>query len=80
MMNNVRATAVRLEDGRLIVELCDGDVLIVPLDDFPNLRAASHEQLQRVRISPSGHGLHWDELDEDLSVVELMRNYKKFRR
>jgi hypothetical protein len=54
------------------VRLSDGGELRVPLAWFPVLNSASPEQRSKVRISPSGTGLHWDELDEDISVQALL--------
>nr|WP_235844408.1 DUF2442 domain-containing protein [Crenobacter intestini] len=52
------------------VELSDGRTLGVPLAWFPRLLAASSEQLANFELST--HGIHWDELDEDLSIEGLL--------
>jgi len=52
------------------VELSDGRTLGVPLAWFPRLLRASAEELNQVRIST--RGLHWDALDEDISVAALL--------
>jgi hypothetical protein len=67
------ATAVKFDDSSFVVMLADGRELRIPLSWFPALQAASPEQRGNVRISPSGQGLHWDELDEDISVDGLLR-------
>ena len=46
-----------------------GGVLAVPLAWFPSLLAATPEQRARVEIGGGGIGLHWPELDEDLSIA-----------
>ena len=51
-------------------DLSDGRVIAVPLAWFPRLLHATPEQRQRVEISFKG--LHWDELDEDISVAGLL--------
>lgn len=51
------------------VRLTDGRTVSVPLLWFPRLHAATPEQRLRVEIGGGGRGLHWDELDEDLSVA-----------
>jgi hypothetical protein len=66
------AKAVEFTDDMMRVQLTDGRVLSVPLIWFPILRAASAEQRQHVRIGGGGRGLHWPDLDEDLSVAGLM--------
>jgi hypothetical protein len=64
------AEAVRFEGASMVVDLADGRTLSVPLAWFPRLMAATPEQLQQVRISR--RGLHWEELDEDVSVAGLL--------
>lgn len=67
------ATAIAFEGMTLVVTLSDGRELRVPISWFPRLSAASPEQRCKVRISSSGKGLHWDELDEDISIEGLLR-------
>ena len=67
------ATAVEFDDTSFLVKLSDGRELRVPLSWFPTLNSASPAQRTKVRISRSGKGLHWDELDEDISVEGLLR-------
>ncbi len=55
------------------VELSDGRTLGVPLAWFPRLLRAAPEQREAVRISP--RGLHWETLDEDISVAGLLAGY-----
>lgn len=57
------------------VEFGDGRVLGVPLAWFPRLLHASAAQRQGYRISPSGQGLHWEALDEDISVPGLLAGH-----
>ena len=52
------------------VELSDGRTLGVPLAWFPQLMHATREQLENFELSP--YGLHWEELDEDISVAGLL--------
>ena len=66
------AQAVEFDDAMMKVSLTDGRVLSVPLAWFPRLSSASPEQRARCQIGAGGRGLHWDELDEDLSVAGLM--------
>ncbi len=54
------------------MELSDGRTLGVPLAWFPRLLAATPEQRQRYELSGGGQGLHWDELDEDISMPGLL--------
>jgi hypothetical protein len=62
------AIAVRFDDVTMWVELDDGRTLGVPLAWFPRLLHATPEQRMQYRIGVTGNGLHWEELDEDISV------------
>jgi hypothetical protein len=66
------ATAVHFTEIDMQVELADGRAVRVPLAWFPRLLAATPAQRSNVRISRSGAGLHWDDLDEDISVAGLL--------
>jgi hypothetical protein len=66
------AKTVWFDDYTMWVDLQDGRTVGVPLAWFPRLLDASVEQRQTVRISASGEGLHWEELDEDISVAGLL--------
>ncbi len=56
----------------LWVELTDGRQLGVPLAYFPRLLDASPEQREQFETSGGGTGLHWEALDEDISVEGLL--------
>jgi hypothetical protein len=73
MRDLLRAVAVVVTGLILIVELEDGRVLHVPLEWFPRLLKAEVAHRQNVRLIGRGIGLHWPDLDEDLSVVGLMQ-------
>ncbi len=66
------AQAVTFDDITMHVQLTDGRTMSVPLRWFPRLLAARPEQRQQVTIGGGGRGLHWEELDEDLSVAGLL--------
>ena len=66
------AKAVRFDDATMHVTLTDGRMLSVPLIWFPLLHAAASEQRVQYEIGAGGRSLHWPELDEDLSVAQLM--------
>jgi hypothetical protein len=69
---NPGAKAVRFSDTDMVVELLDGRTLSVPLAWFPVLLDAAPSQRANVVIGPFGEGLHWPELDEDISVRGLL--------
>jgi len=66
------AKSVEFADDLMHVHLTDGRIVSVPLIWFPTLHAATPEQRQRYRIGAGGRGLHWPDLDEDLSAAGLM--------
>ncbi len=63
-------TAVRFDEHCFWVELEDGRTLGVPLAWFPRLLHGSPEARAKVELSRSG--LHWEELDEDISIAGLL--------
>lgn len=69
---NSLAKSISFEHSLMWVDLVDGRKLGVPLVYFPRLLNAKPEQLSRYEISGGGTGLHWDELDEDISVEYLL--------
>ena len=66
----VSPKAVRFDDVTMWVELSDGRTLGMPLAWYPRLLGAASELLREVELSPSG--LHWETLDEDLSVAGML--------
>jgi hypothetical protein len=66
------AASVRFDDGRMIVGLIDGRELSVPLGWFPRLLAGTPEQRSQWRLIGQGTGIHWPDLDEDISVPRLL--------
>jgi hypothetical protein len=67
-----RATRIEFRADCMWVDLADGRTLGVPIAYFPRLLAATDEQRSRYVISGGGTGLHWDDLDEDISVLGLL--------
>ena len=67
-----QAQAVTFDDITTHVQLTDGRAVSVPLLWFPRRQAARPEQRLQGEIDGGGRGLHWDELDENLSVVGLL--------
>lgn len=67
-----RAARVWFDDTCLWVLLQDGRQLSVPLSYFPRLLKGSPVQRQRYELSGGGLGIHWEELDEDVSVSGLL--------
>jgi hypothetical protein len=61
---------VRFDDDSMWVHLDDGRVIAVPLAWFPRLLAATPEQRLQFELSP--RGIHWEALDEDISIDGLL--------
>lgn len=67
---SISAKEVKFENDSMWVELSDGRTVGVPLVWFPRLLNASREELESYSLSPQG--IHWDQLDEDVSVAGLL--------
>jgi hypothetical protein len=68
----VSAQNVRVTDDSLIVDLSDGRTLSVPLAWFPRLLHGTSEERNHWRLIGDGEGIHWPDLDEDISVENLI--------
>ena len=66
------ATQVSVTDSALTVELADGRTLTVPLVWYPRLSHATFEERNHWRFIGRGEGIHWPDLDEDISVANLL--------
>lgn len=69
----VFATTVWFGDSKLYVRLTDGREVGVPIDWYPRLRDASEEARNNWRLVGRGQGIHWEDVDEDLSVAGFLR-------
>ena len=63
----------RFSDDELIVDLLDGRTISVPLAWYPRLLHATPEQRENWELSGGGFGIHWPDIDEDLSTEGLLR-------
>ena len=70
---NVLAISIRFDAERMHVQLSDGREIAVPLEWFPRLRNATNEQRGKWRLIGKGVGIHWEDIDEDISVEGLLR-------
>lgn len=75
-----RVKDVRLSEDTLRVDLLDGRTITVPLAWYPRLLHATPEQRADWRVCGGGYGLHWPDLDEDLSTEGLLRGAPAPRR
>lgn len=67
------ATGVLIDDRELHVHMKDGRTISIPLDWFPRLVDASADERADWRLIGAGQGIHWRQLDEDLSIAALLR-------
>lgn len=67
------ARAVTFDDDSMWVRLDDGRVIAVPLAWFPRLLNATSEQRTQFELSP--RGIHWEALDEDVSIDGLLAGH-----
>lgn len=72
-LTDERVLDVRCDEASLIVDLMDGRTISVPLAWYPRLLHASPEQRAHWERSGAGYGIHWPEVDEDLSTEGLLR-------
>lgn len=67
------AVDVKVTSDQLFVVLADGRELAAPLAWFPRLSNASEAQRKNWRLIGRGQGIHWPDIDEDISVASLLR-------
>jgi hypothetical protein len=70
------ATKIWFDNENMWVALADGRQLSVPLNFFPRLLNATSEQRNNFELSGGGTGIHWEEIDEDISVPGLILGNK----
>lgn len=67
---SISADEIKFDNDSMWVELTDGPTIGVPLAWFPRLLSATADELENYSSSP--HGIHWESLDEDISVNGLL--------
>jgi hypothetical protein len=81
-----KAEDVKVTEDTLSVDLSDGRTISVPLEWFPRLVHATPEERNNWRLIGKGHGIHWEDIDEDISVEGLLagkpsgESHKSFKR
>ena len=68
-----RIIEVQLDEDSVTAELADGRTISVPLAWYPRLLHASPKQRQNWQLAGGGYGIHWPDIDEDLSSEGLLR-------
>jgi hypothetical protein len=71
--SDIHVRSVQVDDERLTVDLMDGRSISVPLAWYPRLLEATPEQRRYYVVAGGGYGLHWPDVDEDLSTEGLLR-------
>lgn len=66
------AAGVKVPDDSLTAELADGRTIVVPLAWYPRALHAAPGERDTWRLIGGGRGIHWSELDEDISVANLL--------
>ena len=69
------AEHVDFTDSELVVHLADGRSISVPIAWFPSLSSASKAELEDWQLLGNGEGIHWPQIDEDLSVKGLLLGF-----
>ena len=72
-ISNIRVRQVAVTEDELVVGLMDGRTISVPLAWFPRLLNGTPEQRAHWQLIGAGYGIHWPDLDEDLSTEGLLR-------
>lgn len=63
---------ISIENDMLVATISDGRIVSIPIVWFSRLRNAPSDKLNNFEISPSGYGIHWPELDEDISIKSFL--------
>ena len=66
------AATINVDDEMLFVDLSDGRTISVPLAWYPRLASGTQEERTSWRLIGGGRGIHWPDLDEDISVDDLL--------
>lgn len=63
---------MKVSDDAIIVDLDDGRTVTVPIGWFPRIQCGTSEEVSNWRLIGKGEGIHWSDLDEDISVENLL--------
>ncbi|MBI3533931.1 MAG: DUF2442 domain-containing protein [Deltaproteobacteria bacterium] len=70
------AVEVSFKDDMICLTLTDGREVRTPLEFYPRLAKANKKQLEKFRFIAGGTGIHWEDLDEDLSVESIVLGHR----
>jgi hypothetical protein len=71
-VSSARARGVSVTDEALVIDLCDGRTVSAPLAWFPRLLQGTPPERSRWELLGAGEGIHWPDLDEDVSVEQVL--------
>ncbi len=75
-IGHARATDVQFQEDTLVVKLEDGRVLLIPIAWYPRLAEATQDQRGHWQLVGRGVGIHWPDIDEDLSVACMLGDHE----
>ena len=76
-MNELRIKSVSFPGESMTIEFADGRTNSVPLSEFPRLQSASPSERDQWQLIGRGLGVHWEAVDEDLSVENVFLAYSR---
>ena len=79
-MNDLRIQRVSFPGESMTVEFSDGRAISVPVSYFPRLQKASPSEREQWQLIGRGLGVHWEPVDEDLSVENVLLAYSRSKR
>ncbi len=71
-LQKTKVTEVQVTEDTLTVDLADGRTVAVPVEWFPRLAHGTPQELSNWRLIGRGAGIHWPDLDEDISLDNLL--------
>jgi hypothetical protein len=71
-INDIKADNVKFADDTFFVDLSDGRTIAVPIAWYPRLFHANQAERNNWRLIGNGEGIHWQDLDEDISIENLI--------
>lgn len=64
--------SIEVDEEQITATISDGRIVSIPIAWFPRLAEATLKQLKNFEISPSGYGIHWPDLDEDICIKSFI--------
>ena len=75
-IREARASSIHVTDSELVVELEDGRTIVAAIGWYPRLANGTPQERNDIKIMGGGIGIHWPQLDEDISVAGLLAGRK----